>query len=358
MQNEENGGTMTSRVVFVFGTRPEAIKISAVVEELRTLFVEPRLICTGQHTSLLEGTPAETVLKDSRSLGMPSEGSVFGWVHHATEVLRGEHLTPGDHVVVQGDTMSTFAGAAAAAGGCVLHHIEAGVRSHASEPWPEEDIRKAISQMADYHYCATVRNGLHLQKEGIYNNVYVTGNPVVTSLLDLNVTPCAVSNPPTILVTLHRRELRESAEFPAIVDSLFRAMKARPAVRFLWPVHPALDGIIMHSEKPDNLDIVAPLSYVDFVVRLSTALGLLTDSGGAVEEAATLGVPTVVFRRYSDRPEAEDAKIAVRITPTRTSPSIALHTLAEKTLRREPHAIYGDRKSAFRIASHIKKALS
>ena len=349
---------MAPRVVFVYGCRPEAIKIHTVVEELRAQLIEPVLLCTQQHTSLLEGTPAETVLKDSISLGMPSEGSIFGWVHHVTEVLRGEHLTAGDHVVVQGDTMSAFAGAAAASGGCVLHHIEAGVRSHASEPWPEEDIRRAISQMADFHYCATAENAFNLHKEGIpTERVSITGNPVVTSLLDLGITNCAVSNPPTILVTLHRRELRESAEFPAIVDSLFQAMKNRPAVRFLWPVHPALDSIIMHAEKPDNLDLVAPLSYVDFVVRLSTALGLLTDSGGAVEEAATLGIPTVVFRRYSDRPEAEEAGIAVRITPTRTSPSIALYTLAEKSLKREPHAIYGDRKSALRIASRIKKAL-
>ncbi len=191
----------------------------------------------------------------------------------------------------------------------------------------------------------------------MFENVYVVGNPVVTSLLELGVTSCDVSSPPTILVTLHRRELRESAEFPAIVDSLFRAMKNRPAVKFLWPVHPAMSGIIMRAEKPDNLELAAPMSYTDFVVRLSTSLGLLTDSGGAVEEAATLGVPTVVFRRYSDRPEAEEAGIAVRITPTRSSPSIALYTLAEKTLPREPHAIYGDRKSALRIASHIKKAL-
>ena len=346
------------RVVFVYGTRPEAIKTAKVVEELRVLGIEPKLIATGQHTSLLEGTPAETVLRGSHSLGMPSEGSIFGWTHHVAEVLREEHFTARNHIVVQGDTMSAFAGAAASSEGCVLHHIEAGVRSHASEPWPEEDIRRSISQMADFHYCATVKNGLNLQKEGVFHDVYVTGNPVVTSLLDLGIASCGVSNPPTILVTLHRRELRESAEFPAIVDSLFRAMKERPAVRFLWPVHPAMNDIIMRAEKPDNLDLVGPMSYVDFVVRLSTALGLLTDSGGAVEEAATLGVPTVVFRRYSDRPEAEEARIAVRITPTRTSPSVAVYTLAEKTLKREPHAIYGDRKSALRIATHIKKALS
>ena len=212
--------------------------------------------------------------------------------------------------------------------------------------------------MADFHYCATEKNAINLQKEGIDENVYITGNPVVTSLLDLGITPCAVSNPPTILVTLHRRELREAPMFSTIVRSLFKVMERYPSVQFLWPVHPALSGIIMHSNRPENLDIVAPLSYVDFVVRLSTSLGLLTDSGGAVEEAATLGVPTVVFRRYSDRPEAEEVGIAVRVTPTVLSPAIAIRTLATQALKREPHDIYGDRKSAFRIASHIKKALS
>lgn len=349
---------MTARIVFVYGTRPEVIKIAPVVDELRAIGVDPVLICTGQHTSLLEGTPAETVLKDSVSLGMPSEGSIFGWVHHVTEVLRGEHLRATDHLVVQGDTMSAFVGSAALwQEDCTLHHIEAGVRSHASEPWPEEDIRKAISGMANYHYCATVQNAINLQKEGITESVSTTGNPGITSLLDLGVTVCGVSNPPTILITLHRRELRESAEFPLIVDALFRAMHSHPAVHFLWPIHPALNDLLLRSGRPNNLEVVAPMGYTDFVVRLSTSLGLLTDSGGAVEEAATLGVPTVIFRRYNDRPEAEEAGIAVRITPTKTSPSVAIHTLAEKQIPREAHAIYGDRVSASRIASHIKEAL-
>lgn len=354
---------MPSRVVFVYGTRPEVIKIAPVVDDLRELGVDPVLICTGQHTSLLEGTPAKTVLKDSINLGMPSEGSIFGWVYHVQEVLTWEYFNGDDHVVVQGDTMSAFAGAAAAVssavamGGCTLHHVEAGVRSFASEPWPEEDIRKAISGMASHHYCATAQNAINLQKEGVTENVHIAGNPGITSLLDLGITVCDVSSPPTILVTLHRRELRESAEFPEIVDSLFRAMHRHPAIHFLWPVHPALNDLLLRSGRPNNLEVVAPLSYTDFVVRLSTSLGLLTDSGGAVEEAATLGIPTVIFRRYNDRPEAEEAGIATRITPTRASPSVAIHTLAEKLLPREPHAIYGDLKSASRIASHIKEAL-
>ena len=346
------GVGVTSKLFFIYGTRPEAIKIAPVVEELRALLVEPVLICTGQHTSLLEGTPAETVLKDSRSLGMPSEGSIFGWVHHVSTVLATEHIHWGNHVVVQGDTMSAFAGAAAASGGATLHHIEAGVRSFASEPWPEEDIRSAISGMADFHYCATAKNAMNLQKEGITEGVHITGNPVVTSLLDLGITPCEASEPPTTLLTLHRRELRERKDFPEILDSLFREIRSSN-INFLWPVHPAMSSIVFRASKPDNLELIPPLSYVDFVVRLSTALGLITDSGGAVEEATTLGVPTIIFRTHNDRPEAVESRNAVHWDPTSKKRRLTFFHKWKRT----PRNIYGDRKSAFRIASHIKKAL-
>ncbi len=114
----------------------------------------------------------------------------------------------------------------------------------------------------------------------------------------------------------------------------------------------------MRAKKPDNLDIVAPLSYVDFVVRLSTALGLFTDSGGAVEEAATLGVPTIIFRRHNDRPEAVEAGIAVQQKPRKDWSCLgAIQKLVHQRLKRIPHSIYGDRKSAFRIAEHIQRVL-
>jgi len=330
-----------------------------VVEELRALDIEPELICTGQHTSLLEGTPAETVLAASKSLGMPSTGSIFSWTQHAELVLCGEHLQAGDHVVVQGDTMSAFAGAsAAAATQCVLHHIEAGVRSHASEPWPEEDIRKAISGLADFHYCATETAADNLIEEMVPpEGIAVTGNPVVTSLLNLGITPCAATKPLTILITLHRRELRESPDFPQILDSLFWSIGQFPEVQFLWPVHPSMPSVALRAGKPDNLELTTPLSYVDFVVRLSTALGLFTDSGGAVEEATTLGVPTIIFRRHNDRPEAVEAGIAAQ-WPISIELLTAINKLVKQKLKRTPHAIYGDRKSAFRIAEHIQRVLS
>lgn len=351
---------MTPKLFFIYGTRPEAIKIAPVVEELRALDVDPVLLCSGQHTSLLAGTPAETVLAGSKSLGMPSTGSIFSWTHHAEMMLKGEFLSPGDHVVVQGDTMSAFAGASAAAVcGCILHHIEAGVRSHASEPWPEEDIRKAISMLADYHYCATAAAAINLQKETIpTGRVIISGNPVVTSLLNLGVVPCEPTEPPTILITLHRRELRESADFPEILDSLFWSIGQFPEMNFLWPVHPAMSAVALRSGKPDNLELAAPLSYVNFVVRLSTALGLFTDSGGAVEEAATLGVPTIIFRRHNDRPEAVTAGIAMEWAPEKDWSCISpIRCLVKGLQKRVPHSIYGDHKSAFRIAEHIQRVL-
>jgi len=351
-----DGEAMPPKLFFVYGTRPEAIKIAPVVEELRALGTEPHLICTQQHTSLLKGTPAETVLAGSTSLGMPSEGSVFSWILHAVMVLSEEFFEEGYHVVVQGDTMSAFAGASAAAESrCTLHHIEAGVRSHAHQPWPEEEIRRAITGLADWHYCATAAAAANLATEAVpTERVAITGNPVVTSLLELGITPCAATEPLTVLITLHRRELRESAEFPEIVDNLFWAIAKYPEVNFVWPVHPAMPGIVLRSGKPSNLELVEPLDYVSFVVRLSTALGLLTDSGGAVEEAATLGVPTVIFRRHNDRPEAVEAGIARQWTP---GPNVPLLWLVKKRIKRVPHAIYGDRKSAYRIAERIQKVL-
>ena len=119
-----------------------------------------------------------------------------------------------------------------------------------------------------------------------------------------------------------------------------------------------MSAVALRHGKPKNLELAEPLSYVDFVVRLSTALGLFTDSGGAVEEAATLGVPTIIFRRHNDRPEAVEAGIAFRYNPSEDTTFVAIKHLVKKRIKREPHDIYGDRKSAFRIPSRIKKAIS
>ena len=118
-----------------------------------------------------------------------------------------------------------------------------------------------------------------------------------------------------------------------------------------------MPGIALRAGKPDNLKLVPPLSYTDFVVRLSTALGLFTDSGGAVEEAATLGVPTIIFRRHNDRPEAVEAGIAMKWKLTKNVLP-AIRVLVKRCLKRIPHSIYGDHKSAFRIAEHIQRTLS
>ena len=138
-------------IVFVWGTRPEALKVGPCVAELRSLGIQPHLIATGQHWDLLKGTPAETDLADSVSLGFPANGDPRRWAVGALPVLRSAlRAADASLVCVQGDTASALAGASAAHD---LHlpvvHIEAGVRSeNLNEPWPEEGFRRQITQLA------------------------------------------------------------------------------------------------------------------------------------------------------------------------------------------------------------------
>ena len=151
---------MSTDLLFVFGTRPEAIKIGPVVAAARKPGINPiiRVLCTGQHTSLLKGSPAESDLVDAENCGLASDGNVVRWLTRAQDVMRDQfdHLTP-RMVVVQGDTMSALAAASAAhMDGIPVAHIEAGIRSHNPDnPWPEETTRVSIAEMAEWHYAPT-----------------------------------------------------------------------------------------------------------------------------------------------------------------------------------------------------------
>ena len=327
--------------------------MAPVISELRSLGAEPQIIFTGQHTDLLKGTPAETELVDAIDLKLTSSGSIFGWIQQTIRVLYSRDL--GDIVVVQGDTMSAFAGASAAARipKIRLAHIEAGIRSHGPEPWPEEDIRVGISGMADYHFCATETASANLNKElnwPLQGRQWVTGNPVVSALTDTGVQPCAATDPPTILITLHRRELRARADFGAIFDEICFATRQYPKFKFVWPVHPAMAGLVLRRHDAPNLSLIPPLGYIEFLTRLATVEGILTDSGGAVEEAATLGVPTVIFRDWNDRPEAIEAGIARQIRPSEAGAREAIQVLTSRLIPRKPSDAFGDSDAARKIA--------
>src|SRR5205807_4624075 len=199
-----------SMILIAFGTRPEAIKLGPVAAELAADKVPFGLLAAGQHRELLVGTPAETDLAAASSLGLPSEGNVVRWLARARARVRvwlREH-EEFDPVVVQGDTMSALAVARAACdAGRAVAHIEAGVRSHdRANPWPEEQTRVEITELARWHYAATPTAWANLAQEGVPSSLIVlTGNPIVSALARYTAArPCGPQ--PHILVTLHRRE--------------------------------------------------------------------------------------------------------------------------------------------------------
>ena len=350
-------------LLVLFGTRPEAIKLGPVVAALREAHVPLELLATGQHTTLLRGTPAETDLAGAGSLGLTSDGNIPRWLAQAERSL-GLWLTahPGvATVIVQGDTMSALAGARAAKqANRELVHIEAGVRSHDLEnPWPEEGTRIEITRLADWHFAATPTAFANLLAEGIpERRIRLTGNSIVSALA--RYTDAKPQPPqPHILVTLHRHELvRDSARLADVLTGLHEAALAYGPVQFFWPQHPAVAESSGWLTWPENVRIMAPLPYPTAALMLASATGVLTDSGGLMEEAATLGVPCACLRHACDRPEAVEAGVAVCHLPTRLGVRQGVDALLQGTLPRRPSAVYGDPTAASQIARYLERLVT
>lgn len=348
-------------ILVVLGTRPELIKLAPVVRAARKAGMSVDVVATGQHADLLD---AATLSKLGLvvNLGVVSDGNVTRFTALAERAIRA-HLRshPARVVVVQGDTMSAYAGALAAASLDVpVAHVEAGLRSgDDSDPWPEEGIRRAITRMATWHYAptTTAQMRLALELRGRRNvEVVLTGNTVVDALDELGVGP-EPEAAATVLVTLHRRELRQRSDIMETLSALAQAVALTPHVRAVWPVHPAMRELIERIGFPGNFGLTAPLPHAMLVRALPGMRGVLTDSGGVVEEAATLGVPTAVLRNVTDRPEAEDAGIACRMPTTPQGVAAAWKILANCDIARHPTTVYGDGAAGVRIARHLAKVL-
>lgn len=345
----------------VYGTRPESIKLGPVVAELRLLGLSPDLVCTGQHTTLLSGTPAESDLALSASLGLGADGSVWRWVKDATKALiPALDALQVDGVVVQGDTMSALAGARAAfALGVPLFHVEAGIRSHATEePYPEEKIRVEIARLAAWHYAPTPGAVQNLIREGVEpSRVILTGNPVVSALSRYaNATPRPADRTnPVIVVTMHRREAKSA--IPACVRAAYEWAREHPEVDLVWPMHPGTrDAFFPDLAYVPSLRMTDPMPYRRMVRLVARAIGVATDSGGLQEECATLGVPCAVLRRVTDRPESVARGIARLFPPSAQGVTDALDTLVRGEIPRRAESCYGEPDSAAQIARHLVQA--
>ena len=362
------------RVMVVYGTRPEAIKLAPVVRELeRSADLQVTTVVTGQHRAMLDQVNALFGITPDIDLDViqPRQelpaltGRVMAGVTDAVRRYRP------DAVVVQGDTTTSFvAGLAAFYEKVPVLHVEAGLRTDDRyNPFPEEMNRRLTSQLVSLHFAPTPRSRTNLLRDGIDPaDVVVTGNTVIDALLDVVARGLRPQNPalelldgrPAVLVTTHRRE-SWGAPMARTAAAVARLAKEFPDVRFLLPAHlnPVVrEAVLPPLEGMDNVTITDPLSYADFAGAMAASSIVLTDSGGVQEEAPSLGKPVLVLRDNTERPEAVDAgtvklvgtderRIVDEVTTLLTDPA-AYDAMA--------HAVnpYGDGQAAVRTRAALE----
>ncbi len=353
------------RILVVFGTRPEAIKLFPVIHALeREEGLSIRTCFTGQHRELAEPVHRFAGIAPNHDLDLMQPGEAlsqsFGRMVAALgPVIASERP---DWVVVQGDTLSAKAAAMAAHLEEVrVAHVEAGLRTgDLRAPWPEEGNRRIIGAVADLHFAPTEAAAAALQGG---SGVHVTGNTVIDALYwakqrieDEKASPNGGKR--LILVTAHRRE-SFGAGMVGIAEALER-IAARSDVAIAFPRHanPAARQPMDRLEGIANISLLDPLGYPEFVRLLCRAELVLTDSGGLQEEAPALGKPVLVMRDVTERPEGIAAGTArlVGTDPGRIVSAVSelLDDPAAYARMARAHNPYGDGKAAQRIAAILR----
>jgi len=375
------------KVLVVFGTRPEAIKMAPLVKALQAdPFFDARLAVTAQHREMLDQVLALFSLQPDYDLDVMRPGQDLYDV--TSKVLLGlrdvlSDFRP-DLVLVHGDTATTFAGTLAAFYQQIpVGHVEAGLRTgDLYSPWPEEANRQLTGRLARWHFAPTERNQNALLAEGVSgDNVLVTGNTVIDALQwvvqKVEETPALQSEIHNavsaagleidltgqryVLITGHRRENFGSG-FEYICQALKTLAETNPDVHFVYPVHlnPNVQGPVKRLlDGLANVHLIEPLGYEPFVYLMQNAYLVLTDSGGVQEEAPGLGKPVLVMRDTTERPEAVDAG-TVRLVGTESS---VIRDAVQQLLDDQSvyermslaHNPYGDGKACSRIVEFLKR---
>lgn len=316
------------RLMVIYGTRPEAIKVAPVILAAREAEgIQPQVVVTGQHREMLDQVNALFGIVPDIDLDIFQHGQTL--VDISSRTLSGvaaaiEEMRP-DAVLVQGDTTtSAFAALAAFYAQVPVVHLEAGLRTgNIYSPFPEEVNRKIITQVASLSLAPTGTSRDNLLREGVDPaSVLVTGNSVVDALLHVSASDVPVQHPEladllarladddkVLLVTTHRRENLGDA-MTAIGRAIARIARARPTLTVIMPLHrnpKVRERVLPEIEGLDNVHVLDPLEYGDFSRVLRRAEVVLTDSGGVQEEAPALGKPVLVLRENTERPEAVDA---------------------------------------------------
>lgn len=316
------------KVLTVIGTRPEAIKLAPVIRQLGRFpeTFESKVCVTHQHRELLDPMLDLFGIEADFDLNLMKSGQTFTEVTCA--VLSG--LEPillrerPDWVVVQGDTITVMAASMAAFFRMIrVAHVEAGMRTFDKySPFPEEINRRMTSVVADLHISATELGATNLKREGVpANRIAITGNTVIDSLHHVAAMPFYPTDPALerlqdaeklVVVTAHRRE-NFGEGMRRIAKSLRLLAEAHPELHLAYPVHLNPEARRHAYEQLghlDNVSLLEPLGYPEFVWLLKRAHFVITDSGGLQEEAAGMGKPALILRENTERPEGVEAGIA------------------------------------------------
>lgn len=367
------------KVLVLFGTRPEVIKLAPVIRELRKKFFQTIVVSSSQHKQLLLPFLESLEVDIDFDLGVmrrnqtPNE-VVSRILTKLDKILASEQP---DLILVQGDTTTTLAGALAGFNRKIpVGHVEAGLRSgNIMSPFPEEMNRRVVSQIATFHFAATEKNRRNLLAESVPSEkIFVTGNPVVDSLRRMLKTlkpsePIAdlikaTEGKKRILLTTHRRE-----SFGDVMTANLKVIRdfvdQHENVCLFFPVHPNPNVKAAASEMlsgRDHIFLLEPLDYSDFLAIMKSAWLIISDSGGVQEEAPSLGKPLLVMRENTERPEGIRSGVSKLIG---NNPS-ALKKLLEENYSvdtwirsvKEVANPFGDGKSAARIVRIIEEKLA
>lgn len=363
-----------TKIMTVFGTRPEAIKMLPVVRAFRDApLLSPIVVSTGQHREMLDQVFEAFGEKADIDLSIMSAGQTLPDLTSAAlaKVTETIHRCKPDLVVVHGDTTTAMASALAAFYANIpVAHVEAGLRSHdIHKPWPEEFNRVAIDAIADLLFAPTSASAENLSRETLRaRDVHVTGNTGIDALLHVSSTigarlqemlPVALTpGKALVLVTGHRRESFGNG-FKDICAGI-RAIAARDDVEIVYPVHlnpNVREAITIYLAGNKNIHLIDPVPYEVMVALMCASKVILTDSGGIQEEGPALGKPVVVMRDVTERPEAVQAGVVslVGTDPIRIANEVCALLDDEALYESRARKIfpYGDGHAAKRIATIV-----
>lgn len=382
------------RVSFVFGTRPEAIKLSPVILAMRG---DPRFVCTvcvtAQHRQMLDQVLVAFEIQPDKDLDlMQPDQTLAAFTGRAVGAI-DDYLSKErpDLLLVQGDTTTVFCAALAAFYQHIpVGHVEAGLRTgNLQAPWPEEANRVLTSKLATLHFAPTESSKKNLLEEKVPSrSIVVSGNTVIDALLialekitrhpptipglpAMLQAGIAFDGPPLVLITGHRRE-SYGVGFQNVCEAIAKLAERFPQTHFVYPVHlnpnvrePVSRILGVPGSPPratPNIHLIEPLGYLPFVALMNRSRLIVTDSGGIQEEAPSLGRPVLITRDSTERPEAVEAGTArlVGTNPLRIVEEVSRLLTDQEAYRDMSRRVnpYGDGRSAQRIRESCAEYLA